>query len=202
MGTAKINKVSVQDYLAMLSKTDAKLEYHDGYIFNPNIENMAGGTPNHGFICANIIYSIKSEIKSKNLKCNIGSSDLKLYIPAFNTFYFPDAMMVCDPIQTDEKDENAIVNPTLIVEVLSKSTGMRDRGEKFMKYRSIRSLTEYIVIEQDKILVDIYFKNNAGNWELRSYNNINEKITLPISKLEIDLSDIYSNIEINSLYLS
>ena len=104
-------------------------------------------------------------VRDKNrIQCNAYGSEIRIHIEKVESIVYPDAMIICGNIEVSGKEAEAVINPLLLVEVLSKSTESYDRGEKFYKYRQLPSIHEYILINQDKPLVETIFKTEAGNW--------------------------------------
>ncbi len=195
MVAKKLNQayLSIEEYLAFEEKSEVKHEYEDGQIFA-----MAGGTPEHGFIAANMSSSLKNALKAKGKKCRVSGSDLKIHIEKYNSFVFPDGMVICGELEMKGKD--AIKNPMLIVEVLSESTASYDRGKKFKKYISLPSFVEYVLIEQDQPVVHAYYrKTEEGtgrkDWTMRFAYSLEERIYLESIDCEIALADIYEYVD-------
>jgi Uma2 family endonuclease len=133
----KLDSLTIEEYLSIESASDSKHEYHNGYIYA-----MAGGTLNHGLICGNIYGEIRAGLKENHSDCKAINSEVKLYIQSLNSFLYPDTKVICGGIEQSNKEVNAVTNPSIIVEVLSKTTAHYDRGDKFYFYRQIPSLQE------------------------------------------------------------
>ena len=187
MNAHKLTNVTIEEYLEIEKETQTKYEYHDGSIYA-----LAGGTLNHGIICGNIFGELRSGLKGTT--CKSINSEVKLHIRSENRFVYPDAMVICGEIQTSEKENNAVTNPKVIVEVLSKSTASYDRGDKFHMYRQIESLEEYVLIEQEKPLVEIY-KRKGDLWQITRVEGIEKEIHLTSLNLKIQLQDIYDDVK-------
>lgn len=188
MEIKKLNNLSIQEYTAIEQKNDTKYEYHDGSIFA-----MAGGTLNHGLICGNIFGEIRTALRNKKSNCTPINSEVKLHIQSKNRFLYPDTMVVCGEIETSEDEPNAITNPTIIIEVLSKSTASYDRGDKFFFYRQITSLQAYILIEQDKPQIEIY-KRQDKLWGINRISDLDESLVIESLGIEIKMKEIYARI--------
>lgn len=192
MGEAALKyKYSIEDYLEMEENSLEKLEYHEGEIFA-----MAGGTLNHGLLSNNIGGSLRESIKKKGKPCRTYSSDAKIAI-SDEKYVYADTFVVCGKTETYEEMPQAAKNPILIVEVLSESTALYDRQGKFQAYQTIGSFQEYILISQDKVLVEVFYKaQEAVFWQYRSYLNLSDTIELKSIDVEITLNDIYLGWEI------
>ena len=149
MGQKAVDAYSYSAYLAMEAEAELKHEYHDGLI-----TALAGGTPVHGQLAANFGIELGIALKDKGKSCRTYSSDTRIRIDATNRAYYPDFSVVCEQPLTSPDDQHAITNPILILEVLSESTAGFDRGTKFSHYRQIDSLREYVLISQEKAMVD------------------------------------------------
>ncbi|MEM6801710.1 MAG: Uma2 family endonuclease [Bacteroidota bacterium] len=181
MGEKAISIYTYEAYLAVEAESELKYEFHDGMI-----TAMAGGTPEHGIIASNFIQSLP-----KFDSCTIFSSDVKIHIQSSNRTFYPDASIVCGDYQRSEKDKNALVNPILILEVLSESTAAFDRGAKFSNYRKISSLREYVLISQDEAMVDTYFRTESGLWEIKTILGLETEVELKSVNCKISMRDIY-----------
>ncbi len=188
MEAKKLGKLTVTAYLQLEREAGEKHEYLNGYI-----QAMAGGTLNHGLICGNIFGELRASLKAKAQDYRAMTSEIKLYIAAENCFLYPDAMVVCGDIEKAEATVNAVTNPVLIVEVLSKSTASYDRGDKFHLYRQIASLQEYVLIEQDKAQADIY-QRQADLWKITRVTGLEQHLYLHTIGAEIPLAAIYEDV--------
>lgn len=177
---------SIEEYLEIEKNSLEKCEYHDGEIFS-----IAGGTINHSLLASNIGISLGNSLRSRNKNCRTFNSDAKIAISE-RKFVYADASVVCGKTETFPTMKEGIKNPILIVEVLSESTALYDREFKFQAYQSMASFQEYILVSQDKIFIEVYFKaTGADFWQYRVYNNLTDNIELKSIEVEVSLSDIY-----------
>ncbi len=188
MEAKKLNNLSIQEYTSLETSTDTKYEYHDGTVFA-----MAGGTLNHGLICGNIFGEMRSQLRNKQQNCTVMNSEIKLHIASKNAFLYPDAMVICGEIEKSDKELNAVTNPIVIIEVLSKSTESYDRGDKFYLYRQLKSLQEYILINQKKALVEVY-KREADLWKITRFSGLDDLLLIDALGISVDLKEIYQNV--------
>lgn len=184
---------TIEEYLVLEEKSEQKYEYENGQVFA-----MARGTPEHGFICNSIGSALRNVLKAKGSKCKVSGSELKIQIEKYNSFVYPDAMVVCGELEMKGKD--AIKNPLLVVEVLSEGTASYDRGKKFKKYISLPSFVEYILIDQSQPVVHAYFREveedtGRKDWKMRFAYGLEEKIYLESIDCEITLADIYEYVD-------
>lgn len=189
MDAVRLKKYTLEEYIQLEQETDTKYEYHDGEVFA-----MAGGTLNHNIISGNIYSDIDNTIRKKGAACIPFNSDTKLHIERANKYFYPDAMVVCGDLERSSQYSEAITNPVVIVEVLSKSTADYDRGGKFHCYRKIKSLQEYILITQDEAVVDTYRKR--GDFWVIDQHVVGLKSMLTVYALDIQLAmeDLYRNV--------
>jgi len=190
MEAEKLDHLTIQEYLSLEIANNTKYEYHNGTIYA-----LAGGTFNHGAICGNIFGEIRAGLKAKGSDCNAYTSEIKVHIEKVNAYVYPDAMVICGPVEKSKEEINAVNNPRVIVEVLSKSSSNYDRGAKFHKYRQLKSLQEYVLIEQDEAAVELYQRIN-DLWQIERVEGLNSKITLNALGIEIELALIYEGLEL------
>ena len=181
-----IKMYSEQEYLELERKAEYKSEYFRGEIFA-----MAGAGSNHNRITENLSVEIGGYLKDKS--CQSFSSDMRLHIPENGLYTYPDFLVACGRLEFTDQDREILVNPTVIIEVLSRTTSAYDRGDKFYLYRSIPTLLEYILIDSLSICVEIFRKNDNGSWILElETENIDDQITTSACDFQLKLSDIYA----------
>lgn len=171
------------DYLAREQASAVKHEYLDGEIYA-----MAGGTPEHGLICANVIGELRAQLRGK--PCRVYTSDVRVRVQATGLATYPDVSVACGPREVDPEDRNAIVNPIVLVEVLSSSTETYDREEKFAHYRRIPSLREYLLVSQAEPHIHHYRRNDDGTWTLRDVRPP-DPVDLSSLACRLDLAEVY-----------
>ena len=160
---------------------------------NGEVLAMSGGTIEHSAIILNIGVALQQALKGT--LCRVFESNLKVKIKASNSFVYPDTTVICGAPERDEKSNQVITNPVLIVEVLSESTGAFDRGEKFHLYQQIPSFREYMLVEQKVPQVDIFSKNAEGNWMIESYFGLDSVVELRSLNVKIPMAGIYEWVE-------
>jgi Uma2 family endonuclease len=146
-------------YLAAEETSLVKHEYLRGEVFA-----MAGGTPTHARLAAALIGELRNALADR--PCEVFTSDLRVRIDATDLSTYPDVTVVCGDFQHSDIDRNAVINPILLVEVLSESTEAYDRGEKFAHYRRLPSLREYVLVSGTEPRLESYARNAAGEWVL------------------------------------
>ncbi len=191
MGIKKPKYKSISTYLKAESISEIKHEFENGEILA-----MSGGSINHGILCGNIYSEIRKGLKDNTSDCKVFGSEIRIHIKENNSIVYPDAMVICGALEVSDEDKNAVKNPVLIVEVLSKSTANYDRGDKFYKYRQLTSFKEYLLINQDKKVVEIFLKNEDQRWEIIRISEQNEYVTLQSIDVRIRMDDLYKNISL------
>src|SRR5689334_5798251 len=135
-------KWTVEEYLAMERASEEKHEFLDGEIYL-----MSGASRNHNRVTANTIITLGNQLYER--PCSVYPSDIRVKISDFGQYTYPNVSVVCDPEHIEDSDQDTLLNPVVIIEVLSPSTESYDRGKKFQHYRTLDSLQEYILIAQD-----------------------------------------------------
>lgn len=190
----KENLINVEEYLAFEEKSKLRHEYMDGEVFL-----MAGGKRRHSLIASNIGGELYGQLKER--KCEIHYGDLRIKARATH-YVYSDVVITCGEMQIESyKQMETLLNPQIIFEVLSKSTEARDRGEKAKDYRSLKSLTDYLLISQEEMFVEHYIRQNEGGWKLIEYKEADEEISLSSIECKIALRDVYRQVEFPKLKL-
>jgi Uma2 family endonuclease len=181
---------TVEQYLRLEREASDKHEYRDGEILA-----MAGGSPNHSLIIANVIREAGNQLKGK--PCRVYESNLRIRIPRKTLYAYPDSSILCAPPQFDPDDRSGqtILNPRLLIEVLSPSTEAYDRGEKFNRYRELESLQEYVLISQDTPRIESFLRQEGGAWLFRTWNGPDAVAVFRSVDIELPLAEIYTGVE-------
>jgi Uma2 family endonuclease len=175
---------SKEEYLEMETAAEYKSEYYNGEVFA-----MSGGSYKHSVICVNLIWGIRESVANKD--CTAFESNMKLDIPKFNLFVYPDVMAVCGDIEFFENRTDTIRNPILVIEVASPGTQSFDRIQKFAYYRSVPSVKEYVLVSQDEPLIETYYKQNEKIWIYTVARGFEDTITFRTIECELELREIY-----------
>ena len=178
---------SFEEYLVLEETADEKHEYQDG-----EIVQMTGGTTDHNKIALNFASNLKFALKRKQYDIFIG--DVKLWIPTYRQGTYPDVMLIKGESLYYGNGKTTVINPSLIVEVLSKSTQNYDQGDKFFYYRSIPQFEEYILVSQDQYYVMQFNKTQEGKWLLSEYMGVDSTLSLNSVKFQISFPDLYENV--------
>jgi Uma2 family endonuclease len=177
-------KLTPEEYFIWEEQQLLRHEYLNGEVYA-----MSGGTQNHGRIASNIIFILKGHLRGGG--CQVGNSDCRVNIFETKDYVYPDVSVTCD--ERDRTAIQAIQYPCLIVEVLSPSTANYDRGDKFRMYRRNPSLQDYVLVDAEKIAIDLYRKNDRGNWEIFNYQS-GDNINLQSISLSFPIESVYEDI--------
>ncbi len=176
-----------EEYLAIERKAEYKSEYVDGVMYA-----MAGGSPQHSLISSNVITLVN--VRLWDSPCQVFNNDMKVRVPSSRKFHYPDVTVVCDKPQFADDEKDVLLNPLLIVEVLSDSAGDYDRNEKFEYYKEIESFHEYLLIAQDQPVVERFLKRPDGSWAGTRVEGVDQSVELLTIKCRLSLKNIYSKV--------
>jgi Uma2 family endonuclease len=182
---------SIEAYLELERKGPLKHEYYRGEIFA-----LAGSSEAHNLIMTNILTALNVQLR--NRPCKVYPSDMRLRIPQTGLYTYPDVSVVCGTPQFDDKERDTLLNPIIVIEILSPSTERYDRGKKFQNYRTVSSLQEYLLVSQDEYHIEYYRNQNDGNWMLTSYDGIAATIKLKAIDCSLSLEDVYNKVDIDT----
>jgi Uma2 family endonuclease len=180
--------LTVEEYLERERVAPFRREFVNG-----TVVAMADGTANHQRIAGNIYAVLRAQLRSR--PCEAFTSDLKVRLDKANAFRYPDVSGLCGPILYHDKTRDAYCNPAMIVEVLSATTEAYDRGEKFMLYRLLDSLFEYLLVRQDRMETEVWTRGGDNRWTSVIYNEPSDIITLKTLSCTLTLADIYEKVE-------
>jgi Uma2 family endonuclease len=179
---------TAEEYLTLERQAAYKSEYYAGEIFA-----MAGVSRWHNLIVANVIGELRAQLKGR--PCTTYPSDLRVKISPTGLYTYPDVTVFCGDAQFEDTQQDTLVNPTLIVEVLSDSTEAYDRGGKFAHYRKLPSLQEYVLIAQTKPHVEHYVRQPDNRWLLADADSMQQTLHLPSIDCHLALSEVYDKVE-------
>jgi Uma2 family endonuclease len=182
---------TVEDYFAIEESSTTKHEYFGGEIFA-----MAGASVRHNRITGNVYSALRAKLQGSS--CEAFGSDLRVRTPG-GLYTYPDVLVVCGEVQLSGDRLETVTNPVLIVEVLSASTKDYDRGQKFELYKTIESLREYLLIEQDVLLAERHFRvidAAPDEWQRRNYDAPDAQIELDALGLTLSLAEIYERVRL------
>jgi Uma2 family endonuclease len=180
-------KATAQEYLAQERQAQTKSEYIDGEILA-----MTGASRPHNLIAGNIFASLHSQIRSR--PCEIYMGDMRVAVDQAEFYTYPDVVVVCEDPQFLDVELDTLLNPTLIVEVLSPSTAFYDRGEKFNRYRQLSTLQEYLIVAQDIPALEHYRRQSPREWILVDITDWETPVELSSIQCQLALKDIYEKV--------
>lgn len=181
-------KYTPEEYLALEEKAEFRSEYENG-----EIVAMSGGSLNHQQITANVTVFLDMKIRRKG--CRVLPTEMKIWIESINKFYYPDVTIICEKPSFYKERNDTITNPKLLIEVLSKSTEAKDRGEKFFAYQTLEFLQEYVLVSQDKFLVETFTKQTDGSWRYLATIGLDSKVYFESVDAEVSMQEIYDLVE-------
>ncbi|MGD1908541.1 MAG: Uma2 family endonuclease [Leptolyngbyaceae cyanobacterium] len=176
------------DYLKFEVNAPTRHEYING-----EIVPMTGGTPNHNRIIRNLCTALTLGLRGQAYEVFV--ADQRLWIPAAQIYTYPDVMMIAGELAYQPGRRDTLINPTVIVEVLSKSTQAYDRGDKFAAYRTIPSFQEYLLVDQYTSHIESYVKAGENRWIFQEYDRLETTVRLESCNFEIALTDLYDRVQ-------
>ena len=180
-------KLTPQEYLVIERAADFKSEFFDGEMFA-----MAGTSKEHSRITVNLTIQFGNALKGRF--CEPFSSDLRVKVSANGLYTYPDLTIVCGPVDVEDEQADVLLNPTLIIEVLSPRTERYDRGKKFDLYRELDSLKEYVLVSQDQYRVEQFLRGNGSEWGYRVACKEDDIVEFPSVGCSISIKDIYARV--------
>jgi Uma2 family endonuclease len=191
MSTLTVTHVTPEEYLAAERLSETKSEYLDGGVYP-----MTGARLNHILIVSNITAELSVQLRAR--PCCVLPSEMKVRLQESRKFFYPDVTVVCDAPQFHDERRDIILNPIIVVEVLSKSTEAFDRGAKFEAYQTLEPLKEYLLVAQDSPRIEQYVRDGDGSWKYRSASGLEDTLTLPSIGCTLNLGAVYDKVDFNS----
>lgn len=171
------------DYVTLEASSNVKHEFLDGRIYA-----MAGGSPEHAALAAAVVGLLFPQLRGG--RCRVHDADLRIRVLATGLTTYPDVSVVCGPLERDPEDDNAVTNPTAIVEVLSRSSEAYDRGDKFEHYKHIAALRQYVLVSQHERRIEVWTRDAADQWSHTMYAE-GSNVALESIDAGLDLSELY-----------
>jgi Uma2 family endonuclease len=188
MSSAAIKtRTTPEEYLAFERKSPIKHEYYDGEMFA-----MAGASREHNLITGNLHAEIRAQLRGR--PCEVYMSDIRVLVSPTGLYTYPDVVAVCGERQFEDSEVDTLLNPNLIVEVLSPSTEAYDRGKKFANYRRLESLREYVMVAQDEVHVERYIRQ-GDQWLLTELSRLDDTLRLESIGCDVTVREIYARIQ-------
>ncbi|MCU0240306.1 MAG: Uma2 family endonuclease [Pyrinomonadaceae bacterium] len=182
-------KYTLEEYLELDHNSEEKIEFWDGHIFT-----LAGASEAHNQIQFNCLVGLGNRLRGRS--CRVYPSDMRIKVPIYPPYRYADLSALCgNKIIEKLGKQELLVNPQLIIEVLSDSTESFDRGDKFTYYKSIESFNEYILIAQHRPHITQYVKQSENTWSYQEINGLDNQIHIYSMDCDLDLAGIYENVE-------
>jgi len=187
---------TIEEYLALERTEEERHEYLDGCVYA-----MAGESPDHGRICVNLTRRLAAQLDGSG--CEVFSKDLKVRCGPMprpggshqGLFAYPDLVVICGALQFHDQAREVLLNPRVILEVLSPSTEAFDRGDKFRRYRAwLPTLTDYVLVAQDRPCIDHYHRQDDGTWALRTPEGLDDALHLATIGCTVRLAEVYERL--------
>src|SRR5947209_19983384 len=191
MTTQTIAYVAPDEYLAAERLSESRSEYLDGMVCP-----MTSSSVNHIQIVSNVTVERGTQLRAR--PCRVLTVDLKVRLQNSRKFFYPDVTVVCGEVQYHDDRRDIILNPDLIIEVLSPSTEAFDRGAKFQAYQTLDSLKEYVLVAQDRPVVEQYVRQSDGKWTYTAAVGLESSLALPSVECTLNLSAVYDKVDLNS----
>ena len=182
--------ISEAEYIEGEKTSLIKHEWFDGEVFA-----MAGGTREHSTITVNLAGVLGAQLRGRAQKIYNGQLQVKIEATGLRTY--PDVSVVCPPERFDANDPNSLLNPSILIEVLSPSTENYDRTVKFDHFKQIESLTDYLLVSTDCVRVEQFTRGENGVWTMRAFTLRSETVSLPVADVELPLEEIYERLELS-----
>jgi Uma2 family endonuclease len=176
-----------EEYLEIERQAEIRSEYYQGEMFA-----MAGGSEAHNILVDNLVVAFR--LKLRGGSCRSYSRDMRVQVSATGFYTYPDLVVVCGERKFLDEKRDTLLNPNLIVEVLSPTTEAYDRGRKFSHYRALESLQEYVLVSQDRIQVECFKRQAASQWLLTAASSLEDAVCLDSVGCTIPLTDIYEDV--------
>jgi len=183
-----VSKLTEEEYLALDRAAEFRNEFLDGEIFG-----MSGGSMPHSRLQTNIIAALYTPLRDRG--CEAFGSDCRVRVSS-RMYAYPDVSVVCGKPLLADDHKDILLNPVAIFEILSPSTEKYDRGVKFQHYRTIESLKEYILVDQDQVRIEQYTRQDGNIWTLRDHQGLEEELTMNSIGVSLPLTRIYDRVEL------
>lgn len=184
----KDRKFTHQEYFDLLISSNQKYEYHNG-----EVRMMAGGKIAHNRTKRNLFFALAAN----RGECKLFDSDTAIEISELDRYFFPDMSGLCGKENlTDEGGIERLLNPSLLIEVLSKGTGSFDQGEKFDVYKQLPSFKEYVTVDTQSYLVRTYYRAEKGLWRIGNYYRLDQEVEIVTFGVTVPMSVIYAGVEL------
>ena len=176
-----------EKYLALERQAEFKSEYFAGEMYA-----MAGASRQHNLIVSNLIRILGNQLLEQN--CNVYPSDMRVKISKIDKYTYPDIVVACGEEEFEDNEGDTLINPVVIIEVLSESTEAYDRGKKFEHYQYIESLAEYVLVAQEPYSIERYVRQHDEIWSYRGFHGIHDVVALHTINCQLSMQDVYAKV--------
>lgn len=180
--------ITSQEYLALERQAEERNEYINGELFA-----MAGASREHNQILTNLVRILGNHLLDSS--CQVYSSDMKVKIVPANKYTYPDVLISCDPEEFEDEKEDVLLNPLVIIEILSPSTEAYDRGKKFFHYQLLNSLVEYLLITQDFCYIEKFVRQNDNTWLYSKFHDPDDRVNIGVIGCDLVVSEVYRKVK-------
>lgn len=180
-----------EEYIALERKALPDSEIVRNEYLNGEIIAMSGASFAHNLITYNISGELRTRLRGSG--CLAFANEMRVSIPSANSYFYPDVSVICEEPRFEDNVFDTLLNPIVVVEVLSPSTEAYDRGDKFAHYRQLQSLQEYILVSQDKVRIDHYVRHTA-QWILTDFQELDQHLPITSIQCELPLQEIYESV--------
>jgi Uma2 family endonuclease len=188
MAVASRKNWTVEEYLAFERSSETRHEFLDGEVFA-----MAGASSRHSLIVGALYASLFVQTEAR--ECFVYQSDMRVQVSASGLYTYPDIVALCDTPIFDDRVQDTLLNPSVVIEVLSPSTEAYDRGRKFLHYKSIPTLEAYVLVTQDAPRVEIYLRQPDNTWVYADFTALDDLVSLPPIDCKVSLRRIYTKVQ-------
>ncbi len=189
MSTLSKTHLTPEEYLEIERKAEFKSEYCEGKMFA-----MAGASLAHTLVAGNAFETLRQQLRPRG--CQVVAADLRVRVGSTGLYTYPDLVAYCGEPQLLDQHMDTLLNPTLIVEVLSPSTEIYDRTRKWEQYQSIDALREYLLISSDRVHVDLFTRQPNGRWQVSSASRLEDTLELASVGCTLRVCDLYDKVEL------
>jgi len=182
-------RCTAEEYLALERSTEQRHEFLAGEVFA-----MGGASERHTLIVANVVGELRQMLKGR--PCKTYPTDMRVRVAPSGLYTYPDIVVVCGVARFDDEQRDTLLNPTLLIEVLSPSTESYDRGDKFEHYRKLDSLLEYVLIAQDRVHVEQFVRQADDQWLLSESDDRAALLRLPSIEVALPVAELYDKVDV------
>jgi Uma2 family endonuclease len=187
MSSQPLTFLTPEEYLAAERKAEHRSEYLNGEVFA-----MSGASRNHARIVRNLSRRLDEQLESG--PCEAYTNDVRVRIDPAGSYLYPDVVVICGEPGYEDANRDSMVNPTVVIEVLSPSTEPFDRGKKFALYSQLETLTDYLLVAQDQVHVEHFVRQPGGEWLRAEKNSLDDVVELPSVGAKLKLSEVYRSV--------